>query len=81
MSYGREAAVEREIERELVYAHAVSEAEKGLWTMRGGKKIHVSEMTDSHISNCLAMLKRGCSPYADPFICMFEAEQRKRGTA
>lgn len=81
MSYGREIDVEQTIENELIYARAQSEAEKGLWTMKDGTKIHVSEMTDRHIANCLAMLKRGSSPYADPFICMFEEEQRKRGTA
>ncbi len=78
MSYGREIAVEQEIEQELIYARAASEAESGFWTMKDGTRIHVSQMTDKHIKNCLAMLNRGCSPYKEPFIGMFEAELSRR---
>lgn len=78
MSYGSECATEQMIERELIYAHAQDLAKKGIWETKDGRKLRVSEMTDSHISNCLSMLMRGNSPYADPFICMFEAEQKRR---
>lgn len=78
MSYGAEVAEERYIERELLYARAESMAQKGEWQTKDGRKLTVSSMTDSHIANCIAMLKRGHSPYADPFISMFEAEQKRR---
>lgn len=29
------------------------------WTTKNGKQIRVSEMTTSHIKNCLRMLERG----------------------
>ncbi len=78
MSYGREIETEITIERELVYARAASMAEKGIWETKDGRKLNVRDMTDSHIANCLAMLERGGSPYADPFIVMFENEKKRR---
>lgn len=78
MSYGNECAIEQLIERELIYQHACDMAQKGIWETKDGIKLSVSKMTDNHIANCIAMLKRGNSPYADPFIEMFEKEQSKR---
>lgn len=51
MSLGAEIATEQEIERELIYAHAQSMAKKRIWETRDGRKLNVSEMTDSHIAN------------------------------
>lgn len=79
MSYGKELETEITIERELVYARAASMAEKGIWETKDGQRLNVQDMTDNHITNCLAMLKRSGSPYADPFIIMFEKEQKRRG--
>ena len=78
MSYGKELETEITIEHELVYARAASMTEKGIWETKDGQKLSVRDMTDSHIANCLAMLKRGRSPYADPFIVMFENEKKRR---
>ena len=80
MSYGQEIAMEQMIERELIYQHACDMAEKGLWETKDGQILSVSKMTDQHISNCIAMLKRSNSPYAEPFIIMFENEQNKRSS-
>ena len=78
MSLGEEAAFEREIEQVLLYSYAESESKRGFWTTKDGRRIHVSEMTDRHISNCITMLKRGHSPFASLFIGMFEKEQERR---
>ena len=78
MSYGNEIATERYIEREIAYFRAKSMANKGEWITKDGRVLRVVDMTDSHISNCLAMLQRGNSPYAEPFICMFKSEQDRR---
>ena len=78
MSYGRELETEITIERELAYGLAANLAEKGVWETKDGQRLNVRDMTDSHIANCLAMLKRGGSPYADPFIVMFENEKKRR---
>ena len=77
MSYGQEIAMEQMIERELIYQHACDMAEKGLWETKDGQTLSVSKMTDRHISNCIAMLKRSNSPYAEPFIIMFETNRIK----
>lgn len=78
MSYGAEVAMEMEIDRQIMYARAEQLAREGRWTMRDGTEIHVTDMSNSHIENCIRMLKRGASPYADVFISMFEAEQKRR---
>jgi len=78
MSYGAEIAMEMEIDREVMRVGAEQLASYGLWIMRDGTEIHVTDMTDRHIENCIRMLRRGGSPYADVFIHMFEAEQERR---
>lgn len=69
---------ELEIEFDLLYFRAVQEAREGNWTMRDGTTIHVTKMTDSHIRNCIAMLERNWSPFAEPFLVMFKKEQERR---
>lgn len=69
---------EMEIEFEVLYWQAVQEAKSRTWTMKNGEKIHVTKMSDSHIRNCIAMLERNGSPFAEPFVCMFRAEQERR---
>lgn len=78
MSLGRELTIEECIESNLLHIRADDMASKGLWTMKDGRTVCVRDMTDAHITNCVNMLKRGNSPYAEPFICMFEEEQKRR---
>ena len=78
MSYGEEIATEQMIAGELAYIRSEQRAADGLWETRDGQTLKVTDMTTSHIQNCLRMLKRGNSRYADPFIGMFEKELERR---
>lgn len=59
-----------EIYRDM-YLDAIKD---GDWTMRNGKEINVREMSRSHIRNCIAMLERGNSLFADEWIERFKQE-------
>ena len=78
MGQGAELEMERMIDSEVLYFRAELRAEKGLWETRDGQILKVTDMTTRHIQNCLRMLERGNSPYADPFIGMFEKELERR---
>ena len=69
---------EMEIEFGVLYWRAIQEAKSRYWTMKNGEKIHVTKMSDSHIKNCIEMLERNESPFAEPFITMFKKEQERR---
>ena len=69
---------EMEIEFGILYWQAIQEAKSRYWTMKNGEKIHVTKMSDSHIKNCIAMLERNESPFAEPFITMFKKELERR---
>lgn len=65
MSFGREWISDHiyELEQsqkifELVQARAKIESSKNIWTTKDGKKINISEMDESHILNCINVLKK-----------------------
>lgn len=85
MSLGREWLQDYmyELERsqkifELNQVRAEIESSKNIWTTKEGKKISVNEMDESYILNCINMLKRNHSPFADLYISMFQKELKKR---
>lgn len=56
------------------------EAKAGFWETKDGTKIHVTDMTTSHIKNTINFIKR--RDYNDrylPWIDRFEEELERRG--
>lgn len=55
-------------------------AMRGFWKMRDGKKIHVSDMSESHIRNTIKFIQK--VDHTDlylPWINRFKNELRERG--
>ncbi len=50
----------------------------GLWQTKDGDWLHVTEMGSQHIKNCIRMLERNNSPFADIYIPMFKKELERR---
>ena len=50
----------------------------GLWQTKDGDWLHVTEMGSQHIKNCIRMLERNNSPFADIYIPMFKEELERR---
>ncbi len=62
------------------YMRIKEQAEKGYWTTKDGKKIHVTKMTESHIRNAMKLLEQ--SDKEDlylPWIKVFLEELKRRG--
>lgn len=53
-------------------------AKKRVWTQKDGTEIHVTKMADSHLENTIRFLKRKNSVIWEPWIEVFETEQRRR---
>lgn len=84
MSLGEEISLEYEMEHELyllrMQSIVESNARKGIWTTKNGEKIHVSNMTTSHIKNTIKMMERNDKEdLLLPWIKRFEEELDKRG--
>lgn len=56
MSLGQE--YKAEYDANDIYMIRKAEAERGVWTTKDGQRIHIQDMTDSHIRNTLNMLIR-----------------------
>ena len=82
MSWSEEFGVEAEAEAEELRLRIRDAAESGIWTMRDGTKIRVSEMTEDHIHNTIRMLERNdTSDFYFPWIERFRRELEGRRSA
>ena len=79
MSLGSEAVVEAEADFAVFEGVIESSAKSGVWTTKDGREIPITEMSDGHIRNVLAMLERNnvCDIYM-PWICRFKKELSRR---
>lgn len=75
MSWSEEFGAEETAEAEAFAERIRKAAEGGIWTMRDGTKIHVSQMTDGHIRNTICMLKR--NDVADLYLPWIEQLQKE----
>lgn len=63
---------------EKLQIQAKCNAFHGLWQTKDGDWLHVTEMGSQHIKNCIRMLERNNSPFADIYIPMFKEELERR---
>lgn len=78
MSYGREAAIEMEIDADIAYMQHMSRMAKGMWTKKDGKQISVHDMTVSHILNCIKMLQDNHDDISEGWLNVFREELQDR---
>jgi nuclear transport factor 2 (NTF2) superfamily protein len=78
MSYGSEVAEELMIDAEIAYSQHINRLMKDMWTMRDGKTISVSDMTNKHIRNCLNMLENKNDEISKMWFNRFEQELKDR---
>lgn len=79
MCLGMDYKDELRVEHALHYCMVENQAKSGIWETKDGRKIPVEEMTDSHIRNTIAMLKRHnvCDLWM-PWITRLEKELERR---
>lgn len=58
LSYGEEYRIDEEINYYLWHNKLEDQLEKGEWVQKTGETINITEMTNSHIKNCINMLNR-----------------------
>lgn len=57
-----------------------AEVEEGYWTIKDGTRIHISEMSNSHIVNTIKFIqKRDKTDLWMPWVHAFQEELQKRG--
>ena len=78
MSYGREAAIEMEIDAEIAYQQHMTRLMKGLWTKKNGEQISIRDMTVNHILNCIRMLQGKHDDIAEGWLKCFREELQDR---
>lgn len=78
MSYGREAAIEMEIDAEIAYQQHMTRLMKGLWTKKNGEQISIRDMTVNHILNCIRMLQGRHDDISEAWVNRFREELQDR---
>lgn len=83
MSYGREAMIDEMIDISFWFEEELDRCALGNWTQKDGTVIPISKMEDSHIRNCLRMLKRqeekyGTDDIREAWIDRFTKELERR---
>lgn len=58
MSMGEESLIEMEIEAEIFRDRQLSAIKEGVWTMKDGQEIKLTDMANRHIENCIRMLEK-----------------------
>lgn len=79
MSYGEEARIDAWIDEQIWQDRIHNQIEKGIWIQKNGEEIHITNMTNSHIQNCINMLNRKLeknsnNEYAELWIHRFKKE-------
>ena len=80
MSLGREYETELTIEKELERIKIERAAARGLWATKDARLIRIEDMTESHLRNCIRMLKKNNGEdIMTPWIVRMENELKRRG--
>lgn len=58
MSMGKEMLTDLEIEAEIFRDRQLNAIKEGVWMMRDGQEIKLTDMTNRHIENCIRMLEK-----------------------
>lgn len=79
MSYFEDFIADYVADEDMIYKQIEEKAKKGYWKTKDGTVLHVSEMSDDHIKNCINYIKRhDKKDYFLPWIDMFEKELIRR---
>lgn len=58
MGLGEDVRIDIEIAREIAWDNAYRRIKEGVWMMRDGQEIKLTDMTNRHIENCIRMLEK-----------------------
>lgn len=74
MGYGSELLAEMQAEAMIHEIELERQVESGTWIQKDGTTINIREMSDRHIRNCIGMLEKKSTEYAEMWIGRFERE-------
>ena len=67
-------------DQDMQYMYMEQEAKQGYWTTKSGETIHISDMTENHIRNCIKYIeKHDKEDLYLPWIYEFKEELKRRG--
>lgn len=74
MSLGADAIAEMDVRTEIYRDAEMNRVRRGEWTQKDGTVIHIRDMTDRHIRNCIRMLRNKEFEIAQQWVTRFEQE-------